>query len=152
MPAPPDGEIAMVWLWLILGFALFMALLGSVYVVNRAAAQRFGYEPFSLPNAALMLVVNLLVLSALGPAAETPADAASAELQQMVMLAAAAVLAGSLLVLIARRSSLWYALYAVALMSVGAVAVLPSLLFMRLARATPDVGPPPSDDPSGHDS
>ncbi|MCG6943086.1 MAG: hypothetical protein LJE69_17785 [Thiohalocapsa sp.] len=120
-------------LWLLLGFGVFMALIWSVYAVNRAAARRFGYEPFSLPNAALMLVANLLLLSALTPAAQAPSG--DVALRTQVMLGAAAVLALWLFVIIARRSNGWYALYAVALMSVGAIAVLPSLVFMRFAVA-----------------
>ena len=40
-------------------------LIWSVYALNQHAAARFGYEPFSLPNAAFMLVANLLLLAAL---------------------------------------------------------------------------------------
>ena len=120
-------------LWLLLAFGVFMALLWSVYAANRAASRRFGYEPFSLPNAALMLVANLLLLSALTPAVQAPA--ADLALRSQVMLGAAGLLALGLLVVIARRSSFWYALYAVALMSVGAIAILPSLVFMRIATA-----------------
>ncbi len=54
----------MVYLWLVAAFALFMAAIWSVYAVNRLGQARYGYQPFSLPNAALMLVVNLLLLSA----------------------------------------------------------------------------------------
>ena len=118
-------------LWLLLGFGVFMALIWSVYAVNRAAARRFGYEPFSLPNAALMLVANLLLLSALAPAADLPP--ADVLLRSQVMLAAAALLALGLFAVIARRANPWYALYAVTLMSVAAIAIFPSLLFMRFA-------------------
>ncbi len=117
--------------WLLLAFGVFMALIWSVYAVNRAAARRFGYEPFSLPNAALMLVANLLILSALAPDADVqPADML---LRSQMMLGAAALLALGLFAVIARRASPWYALYAVALMSVAAIAIFPSLLFMRFA-------------------
>jgi hypothetical protein len=122
------------WLWLLAGFAVFMALMWSVYAVNRAVALRQGYEPFSLPNAALMLVVNLLLLSALTPEApHAAADGTGASLARVVKLTAAALLASGMLVLLARRVGLWVGLYATALMSVGAIAVLPSLIFMRLA-------------------
>jgi hypothetical protein len=127
----------MAWLWLLLAFGVFMALLRSVYAVNRAALRRYGYEPFSLPNAALMLVVNLLLLSALAPA-EPSTTVGDAALRQTVMLGIAAVLATGLLVVVARRSSIWLALYAVAVMSVAAIAVLPSLVFMRFAAAAQD--------------
>jgi hypothetical protein len=110
-------------------FGVFMALIWSLYAVNRHAARRFGYEPFSLPNAALMLVANLLLLSALAPGAADPG------LSRSVMLGAAAVLALGMLIVIARRVGLWLALYAVGLMAVGAIAVLPSLVFTRVAGA-----------------
>jgi hypothetical protein len=118
-------------LGLVLAFGVFMALIWSLYAVNRAAARRFGYEPFSLPNAALMLVANLLLLSALAPASDVPP--ADMLLRNQVMLGAAALLALGLFAVIARRVGSWYALYAVALMSVAAIAIFPSLLFMRFA-------------------
>jgi len=136
----------MAWLWLLLAFGVFMALLRSVYAVNRSALRRYGYEPFSLPNAALMLVVNLLLLSALAPA-ETAAAVGDGALRQMVMFGIAAGLALGLLVVVARRSSIWFALYAVALMSVAAIAVLPSLVFMRFAAAADDAEDAGSDGP-----
>lgn len=136
----------MAWLWLPLAFGVFMVLLRSAYAVNRAALRRYGYEPFSLPNAALMLVVNLLLLSALAPAEPSTAVGDQA-LRQTVMLGIAAVLAMGLLVVVARRSSIWYGLYAVALMSVAAIAVLPSLVFMRFAGAADDAEDAGSDGP-----
>lgn len=140
----------MAWLWLLLAFALFMALLRSIYAVNRSALRRFGYAPFSLPNAALMLVVNLLLLSALAPA-EVTTDAAAAGVGQAVKLGAAGLLAAGLLVIVARRTSLWYALYAVALLSIGAIAVLPSLVFMRVAGAGHDAHGEQAKDPPERD-
>ncbi len=119
-------------IWLLVGFALFMALIWSVYAVNRTAAMRFGYEPFSLPNAALMLVANLLLLSALAPVSD-PEVAQGAVSALWVKLGAALLIAGLSLVIIARRTGLLMALYTVALLSVLAIAVLPSLLFMGFA-------------------
>lgn len=136
----------MAWLWLLLAFGVFMALLRSVYAVNRAALRRYGYEPFSLPNAALMLIVNLLLLSALAPA-ESTAAVGDAALRQTVMIGIAAVLATGLLVVVARRSSIWLGLYAVALMSVAAIAVLPSLVFMRFAAAAQGADDARADEP-----
>jgi hypothetical protein len=132
-------------IWLLVGFALFMALIWSVYAVNRTAAMRFGYEPFSLPNAALMLVANLLLLSALVPVsdAEVAQGAASA---YWVKLGVALLIAGLSLVIIARRTGVLMALYAVALLSVLAIAVLPSLLFMGLAGSA---NLPPTDSTEG---
>ena len=130
-------------LWLLLAFGVFMGLIWSVYAVNRVAARRFGYEPFSLPNAALMLVANLLLLSALRPVAESAGAVDGGGPRTAVMLGAAAVIAAGVLVVIARRSNLWAALYAVTLMGIGAIAVLPSLIFMRIAIA-PGADEPPS--------
>ena len=122
----------MAYLWLLAGFALFMALIWSVYALNRLALERYGSEPFSLPNAALMLVANLLLFSALagGGLAAGGGDPAA-----WVKLGLAAALALWMLVMIARRTRLWIGLYAVVLLSVGAVAILPSLVFVYLARA-----------------
>jgi hypothetical protein len=134
--------------WLAAAFGVFTSLMWSVYAVNRHAAGRFGYEPFSLPNAALMLLVNLLLLSALAPTAEP--DAAALDLRRTLMLAAAALLALGMLVVIGRRVGIGLALFAVGLMAVGAIAVLPSLLFTRLAAASADTdgsGPQASPDP-----
>lgn len=136
-------------LWLLLAFGLFMALIWSVHAVNRVAVRRYGYEPFSLPNAALMLVANLLLLSALAPGGDGGSASADAGLRSQVMLGAVAVLAAGLLVVIARRTSLRLGLYAVALMTVGAIAVFPSLVFMRFAAAAgggaDTTGEPPAD-------
>lgn len=126
-------------LWLLLGFALFMALIWSVNAVNRYAAARFVYEPFSLPNAALMLVANLLLLSALAPVSD-PAAAQGAATAQWVKLAAALLISAGSLAIIARRTGVLIALYTVALLAVLAVAVLPSLVFMRLAGGAAEPG------------
>jgi hypothetical protein len=134
--------------WLLLGFGVFMALIWSVHAINRSAARRYGYEPFSLPNAALMLVANLLLLSALAPAGNA-AYASATGPRTLVMLGVVAVLAAGLLVVIVRRTSLWYGLYAVALMAVGAIAVFPSLVFMHFAAAAggePETGAEPDAD------
>jgi hypothetical protein len=98
----PRGVLAAAWL--AAAFGVFTALIWSVYVVNRHAAGRFGYEPFSLPNAALMLLVNLLLLSALAPAVE-PDAAASGPGRAMMLAAAAAaaLLALGMLVVVGRR-------------------------------------------------
>jgi hypothetical protein len=68
----------MVYLWLVAAFALFMAAIWSVYAVNRLGQARYGYQPFSLPNAALMLVVNLLLLSAISDESRTSRTTATA--------------------------------------------------------------------------
>jgi hypothetical protein len=101
-----------------------------------AAARRHGYEPFSLPNAAFMVVVNLLLLAALTPWSAGPAGAEPSAVRTYAMLGGALVLAGWMLVVIARRAGPWYGLYAVALMCVGAIGILPSLVFIRLAEAS----------------
>ncbi|MCF7984728.1 MAG: hypothetical protein K9L70_10020 [Thiohalocapsa sp.] len=126
-------------LWLLLAFTLFMAAIWSVYALNRTAARRFGYEPFSLPNAALMLVANLLLLSSLsGLRALEPDADLSATLPNIVQLLGAALLSAVTAFVIARRTRLWMALYAVSLMAVGAIALFPSLVFRYFAFATGD--------------
>ncbi len=136
MREDPGTSVLLGVLWLLLAFGVFMAIIWSVYAVNRATVRRYGYEPFSLPNAALMLIANLLLLSVLAPAEDMPS--AHGALRNQAMLGGAAVLALGVLAIVARRSNLRYALYAVALMSVGAFAVLPSLVFMRIATAPSD--------------
>jgi hypothetical protein len=122
------------WLGLLLVAAMsaaFLLALRLVYVLNRHSAEAYGYEPFSLPNAALMLVVSLLLLSALS---DPRAGAAVA-----VKLGVAGVLSMGMLLLIAWRTRVWIAACAVALMAVGALAILPSLVFRYFAVA--DGGP-----------
>jgi hypothetical protein len=132
-------------IWLVLAFALFMAAIGSVYALNRFTVRRYGCEPFSLPNAALMLVVNLLLLSAFSGVADGQSgliQLAVNERATLVKLSVAAVLALWMVAVVARRSSVWIALYAVPLMAVGSIAILPSLLFRHLALAGDDAGDP----------
>ena len=101
-----------------------------------------------------MLIVNLLLLSALAPAGQAVDGPPGTG--RIVMLAAAGLLALSMLVVIARRAGIWPALYAVGLMSIGAIAVLPSLVFMRMAAAAvhadtevdDDAAPDEPDDPA----
>lgn len=126
------------FLWLIAAFALFMAAIWSVYALNRLAQARYGYQPFSLPNAALMLVVNLLLLSALREGAQSDGGALTALVSASapavsIKLAAGALLSAVVLVVITRRTRLWMALYAVLLMAAGAIAILPSLIFRSMA-------------------
>ncbi|MGB5733226.1 MAG: hypothetical protein WBM40_02130 [Thiohalocapsa sp.] len=129
-------------IWLVLAFALFMAVIWSVYALNRVCVRRTGSEPFSLPNAALMLVVNLLLLSALSAAADgqggfaqIAATATATQTGTLVKLIVAGALALWLFTVIARRNGVWIALYAVPLMAVAAIAILPSLVFRYLALA-----------------
>ena len=118
----------MTWLWLAALFAVFVLAIRLVYGLNRHGAAVYGYEPFSLPNAALMLIPNLLLLSALSDHGITAgADA--------VKLGIAAVLSAGMLVLVALRTRFWIACCAVALLAVGAIAILPSLVFRYFALA-----------------
>jgi hypothetical protein len=55
-------------------------------------------------------------------------------------------------VVIARRTTVRYGLYAVVVMSVGAIAVLPSLLFMSMAGTSPTADTPKPEDPSDRDA
>jgi hypothetical protein len=127
--------------WVVGAFAVFMALIWSVYALNRLSMARYGSEPFSPPNAALMLVVNLLLFSTLS-GGNAPTDAAlpvvGYDLGTLIKVAIATLLSLWLFVVIARRTSLWIALFAVPLMAVGAIAILPSLLFRYLAFAGSD--------------
>ena len=127
--------------WVVGAFAVFMVLIGSVYALNRLSMARYGSEPFSLPNAALMLVVNLLLLSTLS-GGSAPTDAAPPvvghDLVTLIKVAIATLLSLWLFVVIARRTSLWIAVVAVPLMGVGAIAIVPSLLFRYLAFAGSD--------------
>ena len=127
----------MVYAWLIVAFALFMAAIWSVHAMNRLAQARDGYQPFSLPNAALMLVANLLLLSAVSSQGDGGRGLAGlfsgVEPVVSIKLAAAGVLSTFVFLVIARRTRLWIALYAVALMAVGAIAILPSLIFAQMA-------------------
>jgi len=129
--------------WIVGAFAVFMALIWSVYALNRLSLARYRSEPFSPPNAALMLVVNLLLLSSLsGGNAQTDAalqlQVFAHDFATLIKLAIAVLLSLWLFVVIARRTSLWVALFAVPLMAVGAIAILPSLLFRYLALADSD--------------
>jgi len=90
-------------------------------------------------NAALMLVANLLLLSSLsGLRAIEPDADLSATLPTIMQLSAAALLSAVTAFVIARRTRVWMALYAVSLMAVGAVALFPSLVFRYFALATGD--------------
>ena len=124
--------------WLGLAFGVFMAALWSVYALNRLCTERYGYAPFSVPNAALMLVVNLLLLSVFSghPGGQGLGEALTGtDGAALFKLLAAALLALGMLVIIGWRTRAWIALYAVPLMAVGAIAILPSLLFQILASA-----------------
>jgi hypothetical protein len=136
---------AMTVAWLGLAFGVFMAALWSVYALNRLCTARYGYAPFSVPNAALMLVVNLLLLSVLSghPGGQGLDEAlAGTDWAASIKLLAAALLALAMLVIIGWRTRPWIALYAVPLMAVGAIAILPSLLFQILASAGDGPEPP----------
>ncbi len=131
-------------IWLLAAFAAFMGMIWSVYALNRMSMMRHGSEPFSLPNAALMLVVNLLLFSVLsGGIAQSDAVVSFAANDPAVLtkLGIAAALSLWLFVVIARRTSAWIALVAVPLMAVGAIAILPSLVFRYLALIDGEPGP-----------
>jgi hypothetical protein len=126
--------------WMLLGFGAFMAVIWSVHSVNARSREKSGYEPFSLPNTALMLVANLLLLSALAPGGEVGVEgSATAGLDQpfdlalAVKLGAAGCIAAVTFWLIARRTGVITGMVAVVLLGALAVAILPSLIFMRIA-------------------
>ena len=132
-------------IWLLIAFVVFVVAMRSVYAVNRMAAGRFGYEPFSLPNAALMLVANLLLLSSLS-GLRADEGGLSAATPEAVKLLGAATLSVLTAFVIARRTRVWMALYAVSLMAVAAIAVFPSLVFhyFAVAGGDGDDGAPPA--------
>ena len=92
--------------------------------------------------AALMLIVNLLLLSVLSAAADGQAGwariGAGEDFGALVKLTVAVGLALWLFTIVARRNGVLIALYAVPLMAVGAIAILPSLVFRYLALAGDD--------------
>lgn len=120
---------------LLAGFALFMTLIAGVHALNRHARRRFGYEPLSLPNAALMCIPSLLLLSAGQSAGDAgPAAAwASEDTALAARLGLAAAIAGAMFALLAWRTSARVAALATPILTLAAPVVLMSLLFRRLA-------------------
>jgi hypothetical protein len=113
----------MTWLALGLAFAAFMFAVWSAHALNGYAAARYGYAPFSLPNALFMLVPHGLLLYALAM------GGAGSELA--VTLAGAGLLA--MFLIVRRWTNGWIGLYAASLLLIGASVLAVSLFFTGLA-------------------
>lgn len=115
----------MTWLAVGLAFVAFTGAIWSAHASNRYASARYGYAPFSLPNALFMLIPHGLLLYALANGG-TGSEIA-------VTLAGAGLLA--LFLIVRRRTSGWIGLYAATLLLVGASVLAFSLFFAGLASA-----------------
>ena len=127
-------------LGLLVGFVLFMAVIATTDAVNRFALRHHGYAPFALPNAALMTIPCLLLLSALRPLAEAPGGVAGFVVEAdpeariaLVEIGLWALFTAGMIALLWWRTRAWVALYAGLLLAVAAPVLLLSLLFKRLA-------------------
>jgi len=126
------------------GLALFMALIWSMLAVNARVMATHGYAPFALPNAALLLIAHLLLLSALSEGLSAWVGAVSAsEPAALVKTGLAGLIVAGMLILLVLRSGVLAGVYATLVMAGLAPVVLLSLLFWRLAR----IGPSAQDDP-----
>ena len=132
-------------LLLTLAFTVFAAVVWSVHALNGYAGERYGYEPFAAPNAALMCIPTLLLLSVLSAPETAPGSASATFSAQGPFLGAAIeagriklMLAGAFVVgmlgLLSWRTNLWIGAYATLLMTAAAPVVLMSVLFQRLSR------------------
>jgi len=122
----------MTLVWLVLGFAAFMLLIGSVHLINRYAVERWGYEPFSAPNTALMLIPSGLLLSLPSRQAGPDTLAAGIDAATMVSVGIWGLFLAAMFLLIARRTNVWVALYAAPLLAVAAPLVFFALLYRWL--------------------
>jgi len=113
----------MTWLALGLAFVAFMGAIGSAHAVNRHAVARYGYAPFSLPNALFMLVPHGLLVYAVA------SGGTGSELA--VTLAGAGLLA--LFLIVRRRTNGWLGLYTATLLLIAASVLAVSLFFTGLA-------------------
>lgn len=118
---------------LVLGFLLFMAVIWAIHGLNRYAAERYGYEPFAPPNAALMCIPSLLLLSILSA---LPSLTVVPSLEPMVLakLLVWAFFLVAMFSLLAWRTNIWLAGIAAPILAVAAPIVLLTVLFQRLAR------------------
>jgi hypothetical protein len=126
---------------LLAGFLGFMLVVWSVYATNRYALARFGYVPFCLPNAALMLIPNGFWLGALAltdKGAEVTLMAAGGGPGVLVPLVLSLAVAAGVFLLISQRTNGWIAAYAVSLLWIGAAVLVFTIAFWTLAIAKPD--------------
>jgi hypothetical protein len=126
----------MALIWLILAFGAFMLVIASVHLINAYAASRWGYEPFSAPNTALMLIPSGVLLSLLRSGVEPGAAAAGPGPAALVGGGLWVVFLLGMLVLLARRTNLWIALYAAPLLALAAPVIFFALLYRWLVTPT----------------
>jgi hypothetical protein len=123
-------------LMLLLAFAAFMLTVWSVYATNRSTLARYGYVPFSLPNAAFMLIPNGLCLTALALSRHgfqlAPAGAGSG-LGLLSLVILSVVAAAGMFYVISRRTNAWVAAYTVILLWAGGAVLIFSIGFWTLA-------------------
>lgn len=121
----------------LVAFAVFMALIWSVHRLNRYGSVHFGYEPFALPNAALMTIPTLLLVSAvsgLGGLPSVDALHTGIEPAAAIKLLIWGVSLIAMLGLLSWRTNLWIGIYGATLLSIAAPVVLMTVLFARLSR------------------
>lgn len=118
---------------LALAFLLFMVLVGSIHGLNRVAFDRYGYEPFAPPNAALMCIPSLLLLSVVS-ALPSLAALGAPDPVVVVKLLIWALFLVSMFVLLSWRTNRWIAGIASLILAVAAPIVLLTVLFQRLSR------------------
>ncbi|MGA7978799.1 MAG: hypothetical protein WCA32_01065 [Chromatiaceae bacterium] len=120
---------------LFLAFLVFMLTVGSVYAINRYALARFAYVPFSLPNAAFMLIPNGLWLAALALARHDTqlAPMLGGDIGLLPLLVVSCIAAVWMFLVISRRTNGWIGAYAVSLLWIGAVVLVFTIGFWTLA-------------------
>jgi hypothetical protein len=123
------------------GLALFMTLIWSMLAVNARIVATRAYAPFALPNAALLLIAQLLALSALSGGLSVWVGAlAAGDPAVLVKTGLAVLIVAGMLMLLVLRSGVLAGLYATLVMAVLSPVVLFSLLFWQLARIGPSAG------------
>lgn len=110
-----------------------MAMVRAVHSLNRYAAERYGYEPFAPPNAALMCIPSLVLLSVLS-ALPTLTDLASLEPVVFAKLLIWAFFLVAMFSLLTWRTNVRLAGIAAPILAVAAPIVLLTVLFQRLSR------------------
>jgi hypothetical protein len=118
---------------LVFAFLLFMVLVASIHSLNRAAFDRYGYEPFAPPNAALMCIPSLLLLS-VASALPSLAALGTPEPVVVVKLLIWALFLVSMFALLSWRTNRWIAGIAALILALAAPVVLLTVLFQRLSR------------------
>lgn len=118
---------------LALAFLLFMAMIRVIHGLNRYAAGRYGYEPFASPNAALMCIPSVLLLTSFSTLPSL-ATLGPAEPLLVLKLVVWLLFLGAMFLLIRWRTTLWIAGIAAPILAIAAPVVLLTVLFQRLSR------------------